>query len=125
MGREIGIFFYSDKIYQVLTEIDDIQFDGVFYTVPIQNIFARIGRHVIPCIHCLLTSKQETLYTALLYKIHELLPQLSRSHGMSDRERAARNAVMTVFPGIHLHGCQFDVAQNIWRKLQKLGLTKY
>lgn len=26
MGTDIGIFFYSDKISQVLTEIDDIQF---------------------------------------------------------------------------------------------------
>ena len=42
---------------------------------------------------------------------------------MSDWERAARNAVTTVFPGIHLHGCHFHFAQNIWRKLQKLGLA--
>ena len=77
VGMEIGIFFYSDKISQVLSEIDDIQFDGTFYTAPIQFyqlwiIFTRIGRHLVPCIHCLLTSKQETPYTALLHKIHEL-----------------------------------------------------
>ena len=51
------------------------------------------------------------------------MPQLAPTHGMSDWERAARNAVTTVFPGIHLHGCHFHFAQNIWRKLQKLGLA--
>ena len=40
---------------------------------------------------------------------------------MSDWERAARNVVTTVFPRIHLYG--FHFAQNIWRKLQKLGLA--
>ena len=64
---DIGILFYSYKIAQVLTQTDEIQFDGTVYTVPIQffqllTIFARIGRHVIPCIHCLLTSKKETLH---------------------------------------------------------------
>ena len=66
VGADIGIFFYSYKIAQVLTEIDEIQFDGTFYTVLIHfyqlwTIFARIGQHVIPCTHCLLTSKKETL----------------------------------------------------------------
>ena len=81
--------------------------------VPIQfyqlwTILARTGHHVIPCIHCLLTSKEETLYS----KIHECLPQLSLTHGMSDWERAARSAVTTVFPRIHLYGCHFQFAQN-------------
>ena len=102
---DIGIFFYSDKIA--------IQFFQLW------TIFVRIGRHVIPCIHCLLTSKKETsVFPALLYKIHEYLPQLSPTHGMSDWERAARNAVTTVFPGTHLHGCHFHSPQNIWQKLQ-------
>ena len=45
VGAYIGIFFYSDKIAQVLTEIDQIQFDGTFYTVPIQ--FTNFGQYLI------------------------------------------------------------------------------
>ena len=128
MGLEIGVIFYSDKFSQVLTEVEDIQFDGTFYTVPMQfyqlwTLFARIGQHVVPCIHCILTSKQEALYTALITRIRELLPQLLPTHGMSDWEIGPRNAVKEVFQGIHLHGCYFHYAQSVWRKLGKLGLV--
>ena len=62
VGPDIGVIFYSDKIAQILTEIDEIQFDGTFYTVPIQfyqlwTICGIIRRHVIPFIHCLLTEQ--------------------------------------------------------------------
>ena len=128
VGLEIGVIFYSDKFSQVLTEVEDIQFDGTFYTVPMQyyqlwTLFARIGQHVVPCIHCILTSKQEALYTALITRIHELLPQLLPTHGMSDWEIGPRNAVKKVFHGIHLHGCYFHFAQSVWRKLGKQGLV--
>ena len=73
VSSEIGVLFYSDKLSQVFVEVKDIQFNGTFYTVPIQfyqlwTLFARIGRHVVPCILCILTSKLEALYTALLQK---------------------------------------------------------
>ena len=38
VGSEIGVLFYSDKLSQVFAEVKDIQFDGTFYTVPIQCI---------------------------------------------------------------------------------------
>ena len=75
-----------------------------------------------PCIHCILTSKQEALYTALLTNIRELLPQLLPTHGMSDWEIGPRNAFKKVFQGIHLHGCYFHYAQNVRRKLRKLTI---
>ena len=36
VGADIGIFLYSDTVALVLAEIDEIQFDGTFYTVLIQ-----------------------------------------------------------------------------------------
>ena len=76
---------------EVLIGVEEIQFDGTFYTVPILfyqlwTVFASIGGHVIPCIHFLLTGKQETLYTEVLRKIRELVPQLQPIRGMSDWE---------------------------------------
>ena len=71
------------------------------------TLFARIGRHVVLYIHYILTSKQEALYTALLTKIRELLPQLLPTHGMSDWEIGPINAFKKVFQGIRLHGCYF------------------
>ncbi|KAI6652997.1 hypothetical protein LOD99_4074 [Oopsacas minuta] len=98
VGCETGVIFFSDKMKISLSEVDHIYFDGTFYTVPSQfyqlwTIFARFGRNVLPVIHCLLTSKHEEIYTTVLARIHELVPQLKLIYGMSDWEKGARNAV--------------------------------
>ena len=128
VGCDVGIIFFSDNMATTLSEVEDVYFDGTFYTVPSQfyqlwTIFGRFQRHVLPVIHCILTSKKEELYTAILAKVHELIPQLIPLHGMSDWEKGARNAVKKQFPGIYLRGCHFHYSQSIWRKVQKLGLS--
>ena len=85
----------------ILSEVEDVYFDGTFYTVPSQfyqlwTIFARFQRHVLPLIHCILTSKSEELYTAILAKVHELIHQLMPIHGMSEWERGLKCCEKTV-----------------------------
>ena len=128
VGCDVGIVFFSDKMSTILSEVEDVYFDGTFYTVPSQfyqlwTIFARFQRHVLPVIHCILTSKSEELYTAILAKVHEFIPQLMPIHGMSVWEKGARNAVKKQFQGSYLRGCYFHYSQSIWRKVQKLGLS--
>ena len=48
--NQIAVVFYSDKMRTFLSEITNIQFDGTFFTVPVQfsqlwTIFASVGRH--------------------------------------------------------------------------------
>eukprot|EP00800_Vazella_pourtalesii_P004687 TRINITY_DN15436_c0_g1_i1.p1 TRINITY_DN15436_c0_g1~~TRINITY_DN15436_c0_g1_i1.p1 ORF type:complete len:126 (-),score=8.15 TRINITY_DN15436_c0_g1_i1:78-455(-) len=64
VGCDVGMIFFSDKMATTLSEVEDVHFDGTFYTVPSQSyqlwtIFARFQRHVLPVIHCILTSKNE------------------------------------------------------------------
>ena len=87
------------------------------------QFFARFGRHILPVIHCILTGKLEEIYTAVLVRIHELVPQLTPINELSNWEKADRNAVKTQFLGIHLRGCHFHYSQSVWRKIQKLGLS--
>ena len=73
-GTDTAVIFYSDAMSSVLCEVMHIQFDGTFFTVPIQftqlwTIFVAIGRHSLPAIHCLMTAKSEELYTAVLERI--------------------------------------------------------
>ena len=94
VGCDVGIVFFSDKMATILSEVEDVYFGGTFYTVPFQfcqlwTIFARFQRHVLPVMHCILTSENEELYTAILAKVHELIPQLIPIHGMSDCEKGA------------------------------------
>ena len=117
MGNDIGVIFFSDQMTATLSEVEEIYFDGTIHTVPSQfyqlwTVFPRFGRHVLPAIYCLLKGKQEEIYTAVLARIQELLPQLTPNNGMSDWERGARNAVKT-FPGIRLRGCHSHYSQSI------------
>ena len=55
-GSHTAVVFYSDKMNDILSEITNIQFDGTFFTVPIQfyqlwTIFIAVGKHSLPAIH--------------------------------------------------------------------------
>ena len=110
-------------------EVTNIQFDGTFFTVPIQfyklwTILVSVGRHTLPAIHCLMTSKSEILYQAVWEAIHENLPEFQPSASMSDWEPAARNAFKEIFPQVKIYGCWFHYTQRIWAKTQSLALTQ-
>ena len=123
LGDLIGVIFFSDKIYEIAADISNIQFDGTFYTVPklfyqLWTIFFSVGKHVLPVIHCLLNSKEEELYNAVLSKIANMIPQLNPTNAMSDWEQGARNALKQQYPTTRMNGCWFhytysgDLAKN-------------
>ena len=112
-----------------LTDVTNVQFDGTFYTVPVQfcqlwTIFVAVGRHSLAAIHCLMTSKSQELYSMILENLVINVPNFLPSASMSDWEPAARNAFKQVYPNIKLHGCWFHFTQRIWIKVQKLGLSE-
>ena len=91
----IGMIFFSDKLDTFISEICGVHFDGTFQTVPNQlyqlwTILFCVGRHCLPAIHCLMTSKEEELYTAVIHKIKSLLPQFLPLSTMSDWEQDER-----------------------------------
>ena len=107
----------------LLSEVTNIEFDGTFYTVPIQftqlwTVFVSVGRHTLPAIHCLRLSKSNELYKVELENITVYLPQFQPSAPMSDWEPAARNS-----PQVKLYGCWFHYTQHLWAKTQKLGMV--
>ena len=105
-----------------MEDISDIQFDVVpklFYQL--FTIFISIGTHTLPAIHCLITHKDEDLYTAVILKIKDIIPQLQPTKIMSDWEKGSRNAFRHAYPGAIIYGCWFHYTQAIWRKM--CGLT--
>ena len=61
---KLSNLFFSDVVTSTLSNVEDIHFDGTFYTVPphfyqLWTTFARFGRHILQVIHCLLTAKHE------------------------------------------------------------------
>ena len=128
LSDRIAVIFFSEKIHIMIGDISDIQFDGTFYVVPrifyqLFTIFISIGTHTLPAIHCLMTHKDEELYTEVILKIKDLFPQFQPTNIMSDWERGSRNSFKHVYPGTRINGCWFHYTQAIWRKIQKYGLT--
>ena len=100
-GNQTAVVFFSDKMTNFLTEVTSIQFNGTFFTVPIQffqlwTIFVAVGRHTLPAIHCLMTAKSQDLYQAILENISVNIPLFQPSSSMSDWEPAARIAFRNV-----------------------------
>ena len=128
INNQTAMIFFSDKVQNILPQISNIQFDGTLYTVPVQfyqlwTIFLTADRYTIPGIHCLMTSKDQGLYTAVLNRIVNLVPQFQPTISMSDWEAAPRNALKEVYPNINNYGCWFHFSQRVWQKTQKLGLV--
>ena len=75
--NQIAVIFFSHKIYNIASDIRNIQFDWTFPTFQtvseqfcqLWTIFFSIENHTFPIVHCLLTSKKEELYHAVLNKI--------------------------------------------------------
>ena len=76
-----------------LSEATNIQFEGTIQTVPIQfvklwTIFVAVAGHTMPAIHCLMTSKSQELYSAILKDLEAHIPHFQPIASMSDWEQA-------------------------------------
>ena len=94
LDEKRAVIFFSEKIHSMMGDIYDIQFDGTFYVVPkifyqLFTIFILIGTHALPAIHCLMTHKDEELYTEVVLKVKDLFPQFRPTNIMSDWERGS------------------------------------
>ena len=77
---------------------------------------------VIPVSHYLMTGRKDGLYTAGLVAFKEKVPELNPVHGMANFKQAIKNALMTVFDRIDVHGCRFHFGQAVIKKLKAVGL---
>ena len=129
VNNHTAIIFFSNKLKDSLPQISSIQFDGTFYTVPVQfyqlwTIFITVGRYSLPGIHCLMTNKDQELYKAVLHEIRTLVPHFQHLVSMSDWEAAPRNAFKEAYPNVRNFGCWFHFTKRIWQKTQKIGLAQ-
>ena len=61
-GDQTGVVLFSEQMSEFLSEVTNIQFDGTFFTIPIQftqiwAVCVSVGRHSLPATHCLITGK--------------------------------------------------------------------
>ena len=124
----VAVIFASDFMLMKMNNVDKIQFDGTFFTVPsifyqLFTVFVSFHGHCIPAIYILMQNKTEELYTAVLSSLIQLIPRFSPKLAVSDFEKAPRNAFIHFFPEMKIIGCWFHFTQAIWKKTQKMGLV--
>ena len=87
------------------------------------TIFIQEQHHAFPAIHFLMSSKNENLYTAVLQKIVEMIPDFQPELAVGDYEKASRNTFRKIFPSITVSGFLFHYSKAIWKKVKKLQLS--
>ncbi|XP_025191560.1 uncharacterized protein LOC112591837 [Melanaphis sacchari] len=99
--------------------------DGTFSTSP--NLFYQIYtvhgiqyNNIFPSIFALLPNKTENTYIVFYKSLKTLNESLNPKSIMVDFEKAAINAIQSVFTNTSVRGCFFHLSQSVWRRLQNL-----
>jgi hypothetical protein len=126
-GEETALIFAPQSTDFRLPQIKRMNFDGTFFTCPrpflqLWTILGEFEGKLFPFISVLMTSKSTALYRAALTGIKELFPGLLPTHAMGDFEIAPRTALREAYPNIAIAGCQFHLANNLYKQLGKLQL---
>lgn len=78
--------------------------------------------HWIPLVYVLCTNKKQKTYEKILTILKGMESNLNPTNVILDFEKAAINAVQTVFDGSNVRCCFFHFTQNVWRHVQDVGL---
>jgi hypothetical protein len=134
----------SDKVLLFTTvsnlrKLSEAQFwimDGTFKTVPtvftqLYSIHAPVGpedrNRILPLAYSLMSSKSMECYKTLFQDLNDYAAEnginLAPSVIISDFEQAAIRASGEEFSGTANAGCFFHLCQNIYRKVQTVGLS--
>lgn len=123
------IMFGTNANLNLLQEFPNWAMDGTFKVVPqffsqLYTIHALVDNKAIPILFVLLQDKRYESYIRMLNKIKELKQNLSPHSILIDFEQAAIKAINHSFPDIDVVGCNFHLAQSLWRRIQQLGMTE-
>lgn len=130
------LLFTTSSNLEKLAKAEVIIMDGTFSSSPSQfkQIFTIHGflgsgndRLFLPLVYFLLPNKKQTTYE----KAFKLLKKVAKDHKvtldpsviLTDFETAEINAATRVFPHAKKHGCFFHLAKNLWKRMQKVGLS--
>ena len=138
IGDERVIIFGTVDDFQRLAKSERWFFDGTFTAQPqpFQQLFTihclhHAANEMLSCVYCLMTSKKQVVYEALLGRIKESCENLLESPSKlplryitCDFESGFIPAVNNTFKdnGITFVGCLFHFTQCCWRHIQSCGL---
>ena len=136
--RHRSIFCCTDEQLEWLSTAKHLKIDGTF-KVAGEPFYQLVSLHrMVDFGHCsksvpvgfiIMSGKTQADYTAIFQQIKLYVEQKQLAGAtwnvetaMLDFELALRNALKSVFVGIHLQGCWFHYCQAIWRRVHHLKL---
>lgn len=131
------LMFGTQKNLQFLRSCQGILMDGTFKTTP--HLFVQLytihGTRLeaphekpgkaVPLVFFLLPDKAESTYRRAFHQLSVLVPGWEPDRVMLDFERASINALRAQWPNSQITCCFFHLNQNIWKKIQGLGLSAF
>jgi len=127
------IIFATRRNYIKLKQCDNIYIDGTFKTCPkpfkqFVTIHGNYMGRVLPFVMCLVTGKQVGQYRQIFQHLKQKVLQHSGEDWdpgrvISDFELSIILAVEAELPNTEISPCYFHFTQNLWRRMQKLGLS--
>ena len=94
------------------------------YTVHVDLGSTREETNVTPAVFALLPDKKKVTYIRLFEAILQVVPERALETVNIDFETGAIEAIKHVFPRrAKVQGCFFHFSQNLWRRVQNIGLT--
>jgi hypothetical protein len=123
------LIFGTQNNLDLLKEFTHWSVDGTFKACPevfyqLFVIHALIDSKALPMLYALLPNKLQNTYVELFESLKTLDQALEPVSVIVDLEQASINAIMHVFPNSRIAGCAFHLAQNLWRRIQRNGLTQ-
>jgi uncharacterized membrane protein (DUF106 family) len=122
VGEDSALIFIHHKSSNRLHKVIKVNFDGTFLVCPLPfkqlwTVLGEIEGRLFPLFSVLMNSKTTDQYRVVLQKIKEMFPAFQPQHAI-----APRTALREAFQGIHIVGCQFNLANNLYKKVGKLEL---
>lgn len=103
--------------------------DGTFFMAPkeyyqILVICGSINSKFCPLLYCFLTGKSENIYLECFKIVKKVCGNIEPINIVTDFEMSLFMSFKKIFSSTKTFLCLFHLGQNIFRKIQKLGLSK-
>ncbi|XP_064648761.1 uncharacterized protein LOC135500972 [Lineus longissimus] len=132
--NDLGIaLFAPDANLTALQQCREIYMDGTFRCCPRPYVqfFTIIGRYrgwIVPLVTVLMANRNIGCYRQVLTAVKRQVRLITHRRWqpqivICDFEQALINAVETELPNADVRGCYFHFTQNLWRRVQELGLA--
>ena len=121
--------FGTDEAFRLLSNSQDWFLDGIFKSSPVEfmqlyTVHGLTNHRNIAGAYALLPNKRRPTYVEMLTEVQRLRHSAMLHSLMTDFESRMLCVLNQIYPGIPQVGCLFHLANNVFRRVQDIGLQQ-